>query len=110
MIMNVEDSKLDLFEKLNIYFSEDNFIMSFNGKQFSVCLNKGWKFCSLCRYIVNTDKVFCPICRKKYRIKIRSIKSKKSTDWFFSEPLKYNILKYNNCPLINMDGIIKIRE
>ena len=84
--MNVEGDRFILLEYLNMYFLEDNFMIRYNGKQFSKCLDNGWKFCSRCRYLVNTDKKFCPICRKKFRIRKRS---SKSTYWDFIKHIKY---------------------
>ena len=62
--MNVENDRLILLEYLNMYFLKDDFMMSYNSEQYIECLNNACNFCSRCRYIINTDKTYFPICKK----------------------------------------------
>ena len=39
--------------------------------------NNGWKSCNNCNYIAKTDLIKCPICKQRFRTRIRykSLKS-----------------------------------
>ncbi len=32
----------------------------------------GQKYCSVCTIYITTEKIFCPCCKRKYRVKKRS--------------------------------------
>lgn len=84
MVINREvDYHNFLYDKLNEFFEKGDYKISWNGKQFSEYIDQGWKFCSKCRYIVNTDVLFCPLCGRRYRLRKRTV-----SKWIFSEPKK----------------------